>query len=212
MRATRIRTSRQVANVAGDVVLAVWAVLWFLAGRAVSGLLDSLGHAVQRLGKATGNAADKLDETARALVEVPLVGIELSAPFPRIATSLRDLAAQLATQGDSFDTMSAWAAPLVFLVPTAIAAGCYIPWRIRRVQETTAARGLLEANPSLDVFALRAVSTAHLKGVAQITADPAGAWRSRDPLLIGRLADLELRRVGVTLAPVDGQARTPTER
>ena len=111
MRATRIRTSRQVANVAGDVVLAAWAVLWFLAGRAVGGVLDSLGHAVQRLGKATGNAADKLDETARALVEVPLVGIELSAPFPRIATSLRDLATQLATQADSLDTMSAWAVP-----------------------------------------------------------------------------------------------------
>ncbi|MEO7587710.1 MAG: hypothetical protein ABIS84_06740 [Arachnia sp.] len=212
MRTTRIRTIRRVADVVGDVLLVVWVVLWFLAARAVGDALDSLAQSVQRLGAATGTAADRIDETARALGDVPLVGEQLSAPFPRIAASLRDLATQIAMQVDSLGVTSGWAVPLLFLVPTVIAAGWYIPWRIRRAQETAAARGLLLRNPSLDVFALRAVSTAHLRGVARITADPAAAWRAKDPVIITRLADLELRRVGVEFAPAGGAPLTPTER
>ena len=73
MLTTRIRTIRRVANVVGDVLLVVWVVLWFLAARAVGDLLDSLSGSVGRLGSATDTAAQRIDETARALVGVPLV-------------------------------------------------------------------------------------------------------------------------------------------
>ncbi|RMB61587.1 hypothetical protein [Tessaracoccus antarcticus] len=212
MRTTRIRTTRRAANVAGDVLLVVWIILWFLAARSLREAAGSLSQSLERLGNATGTAADRINEASRSLGEVPLVGEQLAAPFPGIAASLQNLADQITTQVASLGFSSQWLVPLVFLVPTVVAALWYIPWRIRRVQETAAARGLLLRNPSLDLFALRAVTTAHLRGVARISSDPAAAWRAQDPVIINRLATLELRRVGVEMAPAVAGPRTPTER
>ncbi|MDO5736620.1 MAG: hypothetical protein Q4P15_09120 [Propionibacteriaceae bacterium] len=211
MRTTRIRPARRVTDVVGDVVLVAWVVVWFTLSRSLRGVLDAIAQPLERLGSSTGTMADRIDETGRSLGDVPLLGEQMAAPFPQMASSMQDLANQLATQGQSLGSTSAWLVPLVFLIPTVIAGGLYIPWRIRRVQESTAARALLAGNPRLDLFALRAMSTAHLPGVMRVSADPVAAWLAGDPSIIQGLSALELRRVGVEIVVPEGASLTRAE-
>lgn len=212
MRTTRIRTARRVTDLVGDLLLIAWGVLWLFIARSTRDLLDSIAQPMQRLGASTGTVADRLDETGQSLGDVPLVGEQLAAPFPGISASLRDLATQISTQVASLTATSGWVVPLVFLVPTLIAAGLYIAWRIRRVRESAAARGLLERNRSLELFALRGMSTVPLHRLRWLTVDPVAGWRAGDPAMIPRLADLEMRRVGIEFVDGTMTARTPTER
>lgn len=199
MRTTRIRTARRVTDIVGDLFLAAWGLLWLFLARVLRSVLDSLSQPLDQLGTTTGTVADRLDETAASLKEVALVGDQLAAPFPGMASAMRDLSTQLNAQVESLGGTSSWLVPLVFLLPTLIVAGWYIPWRIRRVQETATARAMLAQHPSLELFALRGISTARLKRVAQISANPVPAWRAGDPSTLNRLAELDLTRLGIEL-------------
>ena len=58
-----------------------------------------------------------------------------------------------------------------------------------------------DAAEDLDLFALRALSRQPMHRLARISDDPAGAWRRRDPAVVRRLAELELRTVGLKPPP-----------
>lgn len=199
MRTTRIRTTRRVADMAGDLSLIAWALLWLFLARSLKDTLDSLSRPVERLGTTTGSVADRLEETGEALKEIALVGDRLAGPFPEMASAMRELSTQLTVQVASMGTASTWFVPLVFLLPTVIAVGWYIPWRVRRVRETAAARAILRQSPSLELFALRGITTAPLGDIAGISTTPVPAWQAGDPSTVNQLAELALARLGIEL-------------
>ena len=55
----------------------------------------------------------------------------------------------------------------------------------------------MAAGRDLDLFALRALATQPVHVLARVADDPAGAWRAGDAEVVSRLADLELRAVGL---------------
>jgi hypothetical protein len=62
-----------------------------------------------------------------------------------------------------------------------------------------AAQAFLDEGADLDLFALRAMATQPMHVLAAISPDPVGAWRAGDRSVIDRLAEVELRRSGLTL-------------
>ena len=71
------------------------------------------------------------------------------------------------------------------------------PLRWRFVREATAGARFIDCADDLDLFALRALAHQPMRVLARISDDPAGEWRSRDPEVVRRLAELELADVGL---------------
>ncbi len=71
-------------------------------------------------------------------------------------------------------------------------------------------------SPNLDLFALRGMSISPLPRVRAIGADPVSAWRAGDPVMIARLAEVEMARVGVEFTvgsnTPNSTVRMPAER
>ncbi|MCT4574119.1 hypothetical protein N3930_45040, partial [Bacillus thuringiensis] len=64
-------------------------------------------------------------------------------------------------------------------------------------RRSAAAQRFIDSSADLDLFALRAMSTAPMARLATISDDPVRAWRQGDREVIDQLADLELRRCGL---------------
>ena len=95
------------------------------------------------------------------------------------------------------DTLAQWLALAVALIPILVLLWLYLPQRIAFVRRATAGQRFLDAGADLDLFALRAMAHQPLHVLARVDPDPAGAWRRGEPEVIGQLARLELRSVGL---------------
>lgn len=202
MRKAHIRPGRRAIHLVGDLILIGWALLWLVAAGIVRAAINALAAPAIELGKGTTSLATTVDEAARALGEVQFVGEQLAAPFRPIAESLRDIAGQSVEQVAAVEQAAWVAAVVVFLAPTLTLALLYLPRRIRRARESAAARTYIDDQADLDLFALRAMANAPMTQIARITNDPVTAWRSADASTIAKLANLELRRVGIGVADV----------
>ncbi len=204
MRRTHIRPARRAAHLVGDLVLVVWAILWFAVAGVVRSTINALAVPAVEMGKGTASLAGRMDEAAENLGEVAFVGEQLAAPFRPIAASLRDISAQAVEQVAAVEQTALVVAVVVWLVPTLTLAVIYLPPRIRRARESAAARKYIDDHADLDLFALRAMAKAPMTSIARISDDPVAAWRAADATVIAQLANLELRRVGIgVVEPVD---------
>jgi len=71
--------------------------------------------------------------------------------------------------------------------------------RIRFAVRASMLAKQLRAGASLDLLALRALSSQKLSTVLAVDADPLAAWRRGDPAVVRALAQLELEASGVRL-------------
>ena len=86
-------------------------------------------------------------------------------------------------------------------VPILIVGGVWLALRVRFTRRATAAQRFVDAEPDLDLFALRAMATQPFQRLAAISEDPAGAWRRGDRDVVRALAVLELRECGLRPPP-----------
>jgi hypothetical protein len=185
------RRARQLGT---DLALVTWTLLWARLGMWIDELVSRLagpGRAVERAGS---GLARPLDEAAREVAGLPLVGEALGAPLEAAADAGRALAAAGAGQQDVVHTLALWLGTLFAVMPVSLALALYLPGRLRWAREATAARRLCRSAPSLELFALRAVATRPLAELYRASPDPAAALRSGD---LRGLAALELRSLGL---------------
>ena len=185
-----------------------WAVTWAIVAWVVKKAVDGVATPINALAESTDGIAQRLDETANQVRDLPMVGEQLSGPFGPLAESVRELGTQAADQVAGIHTLGWLLFAVVFLMPTLTVALFYLPPRIRRGRETAAARRYIDQVADLDLFALRAMSNAPMTRLAQISADPVADWRRGDTDVITKLANLELRRVGIGIAQVSGSGAT----
>jgi hypothetical protein len=79
-----------------------------------------------------------------------------------------------------------------------IVVAFWLPRRIRFYRQARASQVFLDELADLDLFALRAMAAQPLYVLAEISHDPVKAWRSGDREVINKLAELELRRDGLS--------------
>ena len=82
------------------------------------------------------------------------------------------------------------------LVPILFVGGLWVAMRWRFIRQAKAASGLLRDGADADLFALRALATGRVQDLQRVSADPAAAWRAKDPAVVSALATVELRRLG----------------
>ncbi|MBO0610401.1 hypothetical protein [Myceligenerans salitolerans] len=198
------RRSRQIL---GDLLFLTWIGAWIWAGfRARDTVLElaAPGHATTA---AAGDIARRLRDVEDRIADVPLVGDDLTGPFGGMANQADGLAAAGASMVETVGQLALAVGLAVALIPVLLVAVIHVPVRARFVRRAHAARraarqlsaagdGAGESALS-ELFALRALANQPVRKLAAITADPVAAWRDGDEAAIRRLADLELRDLGV---------------
>lgn len=185
---------KQIASDLFTVALALGAYLLSqLVYKGVLVFCDPL----KAMSSALTGLQDKVSDTAAQAGKIPAVGSNLRSPLDDIAGQISSLTVQLADQSVMIQRAAVVIGLAVFIIPVVFWLVRWLPVRVRFVQEATAAKELLKAGVGLDLFALRALSHLPLQDIARMGSDPVAAWRKGDPVVIGRLAQHELSRLGV---------------
>ena len=188
-------------QLAADVGLLAWLVVWVLVARTVHGAVLALaepGRAVEDLG---ASVAGSMSSAAQAAEDVPVVGDELAAPFDALGAAGDSVGGAGQVAQDAVDTLATVLAVVLVVLPVGWLLLRWLPWRLGWARDAGAARRLAAADP--DMLAARALATAPLDRLAALPPGTADAWRAGDPAATRRLAAVELARLGLPAPPVD---------
>jgi hypothetical protein len=186
-------------QVAADLGLLAWSVLWVLVARVVHSavlVLAEPGRAVEDLG---ASVAGNMNSAAEAANGVPLVGDELAAPFEALSDASGSVRGAGQAAQDAVATLALVLAVVLVVLPIGWLLLRWLPWRLRYAREAGAARRLLSDEPDLEILAARALVTAPLPQLAALPPGTGAAWRDGDPAAVRTLAGLELARLGLRL-------------
>ncbi len=192
---------RRVRQILGDLLLAVWIVVWVRVALGVREATLALADPGRQIDQSASGLARWLRDAGSKVGEIPLVGDGVSAPFEGAGDAAAQLAAAGQAQVEAVQSLALWLGIAVAVIPVLCVAAFYVPLRWRFVRRATAGRRFVDSAADLDLFALRALSHQPLHVLAKISDDPAGAWREGDRSVIARLADLELRDCGLAAPP-----------
>ena len=180
-----------------DFLVLLWVLLWVVIGRLVHRTIDGFAEAGQKVEHGANGIAGNLDGAGNSAAKIPLVGNTVRSPLRAAGAAARDLAG--AGHGlDQKATALAIILALAVAVPPALAV--LVPWlllRLRFARRAGAAAELARSPGGDRLLALRALTNRPLSRVLGCADDPVEGWRIGDPEVIGRLAALELRSVGL---------------
>jgi hypothetical protein len=189
--------ARRTRQVVGDLVLVAWVVAWALVGSTVHDNILELTGPGRQTDQSASSMADGLRDAGSRLDDLPLVGSDVASPFERAAGASDELAAAGRTSVRVVERLALLLGLTVALVPALVGAVLHLPRRWRFARAATAGARFVDSTDDLDLFALRALAHQPLHVLARISDDPAGAWRRQDPVVVRRLAELELRNAGL---------------
>ena len=189
--------ARRTRQIVADLLVVLWLVFWVWAGWSVHETTQELARPAERTQSAAAGLSASLGDTADSLGDIPLIGSSASRPLDEASAYADELAA---ASGRGIDAVNGLALKLglaVALTPILIVLFFYLPPRITFVRNATAGQQFVDSTHDLDLFAMRALTHQPLHVLARISADPAGAWRARDPQVVAQLAALEMHDVGL---------------
>ena len=195
------RPGRLLGQLATDLFMVGWIVLWWFAGRATERAVLAVASPARSTGDAARRLSDQIRQAADQTARVPGLGGELRKPFDEAAGSLQDLIGAADQQVASIERLGLLLGWLVFGIPVLILVVIWLPARIRFFLRARAAQRFLDAQADLDLFALRAMVAQPMHVIAKISDDPVAAWRRNDRQVINALAAVELRRSGLEPPP-----------
>ena len=188
-------------QVAADLGMVAWLVLWVLVARTVHGAVLALAEPGRAVEDLASSVADSMASAAEAAEDVPLVGDELADPFDALGSAGDSVGGAGQAAQDAVGTLATVLAVVLVLLPVGWALLRWLTWRLGWARAAGAARRLAAADP--DVLAARALATAPLSRLAALPPGTADGWRAGDPAATRTLAAVELERLGLP-APRDG--------
>ncbi|ADB30774.1 hypothetical protein Kfla_1679 [Kribbella flavida DSM 17836] len=189
--------SQRFWQVVGDLLLIGWIAFCTALGLAVFRITNALGYPGRKAAAAGDGLAADLRKMSEPIGKVPVVGDELRAPVDGAAGAAGRLAEAGRDQAHAVEQLAYLLAGVTIGLPVLFALLIWLPRRIRFSRRATAAQKFIDNAADLELFALRAMANQPMHKLAKISDDPVTAWRERDPAVIARLADLELRATGL---------------
>lgn len=189
--------ARRTRQLVADLLFLGWLVLWVYVAGVVHASTMELVKPSEQVELAGERLSEGLAGTRDFLADVPLIGDGVAGPLDEAKAATDQLAEGGRQSVGAIETLAFWLRLSIGASPILIVAAFYLPGRVRFVQEATATQQFINTNDDLDLLALRALSRQPLPMLARISEDPAGGWRSGDPDVIWKLAELELRSKGL---------------
>ena len=157
-------------QLAADLGMLAWVVLWVLVARTVHGavlVLAEPGRAVEDLGN---SVAGNMNSAAGVAEDVPVVGDELAAPFDALADASGSVSGAGQAAQDAVGTLATVLAVVLVVLPVGWLLLRWLPWRLGYAREAGAARRLLAGHARPQLLAARALATAPLPRLAALPA------------------------------------------
>jgi hypothetical protein len=192
---------RRVVQVACDVGVVLWVVLWVRVAQRVHEVLLALATPGRNLAGAGASFRGTMTTAGDGLDDLPLLEDRVATPFRSAAgvgTEIERAGTDLVT---AVERVSLLLAVTTAVVPVLLVGATWLVLRLRFVRRASAAQRFLDAAPDLDLFALRAIANQPMPRLAKVSDDPAGAWRRGELDVIHALALLELRDSGLRPPP-----------
>jgi hypothetical protein len=202
---------RLAVQVAADLGVLCWLVLWIWLGTVVHDGIEVLADPGERISAAADDLAGSLGDAGDVLDNAPVVGDDVAKPFDSASDASTALGDAGTSEADAARRLAWWAGVVVAVLPIVYLGRRYVPWRVRYLLDATAADKVLRGPADLELFAWRAVTTAPLSRVVRVSVDPVGSIRRHDDDVVRRLAAIELGRLGLsTTGPVTPGSSVPT--
>lgn len=181
-----------------DVVVLAWVGGWIAMGIYVGRDISELRQ-VPHTAALTGRTLTDVSNTLQQLASLPIVGSRI-APLAAQAQAEAQSVQQTSQATDqSIHQLSILLGIAIALAPTVPLLALYVPLRISQEREARAFRRATRRHADDPVFeqflARRAAQNLPYHRLREISADP---WRDIQNGDVRKLADAELRRVGVT--------------
>jgi hypothetical protein len=189
--------ARRLAQVAADVGMLLWVVLWVRASQRVHEATMQLAGPGRELAGAGTSFRGTMNTAGDGVDDLPLLDDRVATPFRSAAgvgTQIEKVGTDLVS---AVENLARVLAVTTVLVPVLIVGFVWFVLRTRFVRRASAAQRFIDAAPDLDLFALRAMANQPMPRLARVCDDPAGAWRRGDPDVIHALALLELKECGL---------------
>ena len=190
-------TGRRLRQLIADLLLVTWLVTWVWIGFVVHDGTMALAGPGRQTDESASAMAGQLREAGGRLDDVPLIGDEVATPFDKAADASEGLAAAGRSSVEAVERLAFVLGLSIALIPILVVSAFYLPPRLRFIREATAGARFIDSVDDLDLFALRALTNQPMRVLATVSDDPAGDWRRKDPLVVRRLAELELKDVGL---------------
>lgn len=200
MRLYAERLPTAIRQLLTDIVIVIWVYLWIRAGLWVHDMVEKLAVPGQKLESASGGIADNLADAGSKVSKVPVVGDQLVKPFNGAADAARSLAGVGVQQQEVVDQLALVLAVLALSVPLALVLLLWLPLRLRWMRRAGVASAVRGEPAGRDLLALRALAGQPLNELTKLGPDIAQSWRNGDAEAVDALAELELRRLGLTVS------------
>lgn len=188
---------RRARQMVGDLLLALWVVVWVKLADVVHDATRALAAPGEQIRDAGAGLATQLRDAGASVGGLPLVGDEVRVPFDGAGDAADRISAAGAAQVEAVHALAFWLGLAVGAIPILLLVAGYVPLRWRFVRTATAGQRFVDSGSDLDLFALRAMTGQPLHRLARISDDPVAAWRSGDIAVVRALALLEMRDVGL---------------
>ena len=198
---------RRLAQVAADVGLLLWVVLWIRIALRVHEATMQLAEPGRQLASAGESFRGTMTTAGDSVDNLPILDDRIATPFRSAAGVGSDIQQAGRDLVTAVERVSLVLALTTALAPILIVGLVWLLLRVRFVRRASAAQRFIDADPDLDLFALRAMANQPMPRLARVSDDPAGAWRRGDRDVIRALALLELKEAG--LRPPPGSATLP---
>ena len=189
--------ARRLFQIVVDLLFVAWLVVWVWGGLVVHDGTMALAGPGRQTDESASAMAGQLRDAGGRLDDVPLIGDEVATPFDKAAEASDGIAAAGRSSVQAVERLALVLGLSIALIPILVVTAFYLPGRLRFVREATAGLRFIDSADDLDLFALRALTHQPMRVLAKVSDDPAGDWRRRDPAVVTRLAELELKDVGL---------------
>ena len=193
------RPGRFLAQLASDVTVLIWTVIWAMVGSAVYSAVATIAEVGRQVQDGADGVSGSLNSAGDRADDFPLVGDALGGPLHAAS----DAAKEIASAGQSLDSTATW---LAWVLALAVAAtpilAVAMPWlflRVRFFRRKLMVLTLASTHAGQELLAMRALANRPLAKLTAIDPDPIGAWRRDDRPAIRGLALLEIHAAGVRL-------------
>lgn len=191
--------ARRTRQILGDLFAVGLIGAWIWLGVFVYELVMNLSDFGVQMEDAGGQFRETMTEVSSTLGDVPLIGGGIRAPFDGASDAGAALEAAGVQQQVAVQQLATGLGVGIAVLPVLTILVIWLVPRVRFALKASATKKQLGAGASLDLLALRALSTQKLSTLTALDSDPLAAWRRGDTQVVKALAQLELRSSGVRL-------------
>lgn len=189
------RTRQIIADVLALAAIAAWVWLGVFVYRLVMNLSD-FGVQMEQAGAGFKNT---MTQAGTVLGGVPLIGSSISGPFVSASQSGAALESAGQSQQAAVAQLATGLGLGIAVLPALTILALWLIPRIRFARKASRAQTIVNTGAGVDLLALRALVTQRISALDRLDPDPMAAWRRSDPVVLRKLAQLELKSLGLRM-------------